>query len=243
MLYVALTIGRGPALTAVVAREESRNVFLEGRERMIRNLRNRPTYRPQRSIRVVEVSRFPFAGDLTRLANPVSEAILRVQGQKEDDGDIRLVGECSDYVFGRSVRDFLPQLRGILWGVSYSTALEVVSADIPRATAEGWRVKVPRRDVVHALSKRSAEQTLALDVKGPLAKELATQLSDLTQKPQRGADEAAPEEDLALGVALVCFAQENRPVAGTVNDISFPGDDAPAKPLRPSEVTGWGGRR
>lgn len=233
MLYIALTVGRGPALTAVAATEETANVFYTGRERFARYIRKQPVYRPERSLRVVEVARFPFSGSVAANVNPAASAVQKLQTRFPDEGDVRLVGECSDYVHGKGMAELLPRLRAAIFGTVYSAALEVVPTDLPRPTAEGWRMKVARRDVVSALSKRSGEGALLIDVRGSLAKELATQLSDLTQRPQRSADEAAPEEDLALGVALVCYAQENRPRPGGVGEITFPKDIDPKAPRSP----------
>ena len=242
MILSSLSIGPGPSVSALFAEQKERLVPFAGREASHRRFTNRPTQRVERSLRVFQIERFPLDRGFQSVTDRLLARLADVRDEGGQDGELRLVAECSHYTWGMPLARRLREIRMLHFGFTYAAALEVVSEDFPGTRPEGWRAKIARRTVASALTEIEKTGRLRIEAKGRLAEELKAQLGQFSQKPVRAADEPAPDEDLVLGLGLLCYALDYAPQPGRVVEADY-GDDEPRKPMRPSEVHGWGERR
>ena len=236
MILSCLSIGPGPSVSALFAEQIERQVAYVGRERSHRRWTNRPQYRLEKSLRLFDIERFPLDAGFQSVTDRLLRRLGDVRDKVGEDGELRLLAECSSYTYGQPLARRLREIRALHFGFTYSAPMEVVSEEFAGVRPDGWRTRVSRRTVASALDDVSRAGRLKLEVAGPLAAELKAQVKEFSQRPQRAADEPAPTEDLVLGLGLLCFSLDHSPQPGRVLSVTFSGPETPMKPMSRHEL-------
>lgn len=125
---------------------------------------------------------------------------------------LNVVADVSDVVAGPVAARRVREIARNLDDRCRVAVIDTSFFEVPRAEFRGWRVVVGRRAIVVTLFESLQENRLQIDVAPEIAREAASQIKNLTTKPDRG-DLALEEEVLARTVALTVWVQASLPTA------------------------------